>query len=121
MLENLLLKEQSHLMPGLMMRLLSVSASSTVTPLQGSPLMFHADAAFLPHLPRIMFSAATHGVEAPPTELRPRERSRCRSRCQRSSPPETAGTAEGTHGQGEQAPPKGLTAGENAQDAAGST
>jgi hypothetical protein len=34
---------------------------STAAPLQGSPLMFHAGdrLAFWPHLPRIVFSAAT--------------------------------------------------------------
>jgi hypothetical protein len=46
-------------MPGLMLRLLSTSVSSTAAPLQGSPLMFHAVDARRPHLPRMVFSAAT--------------------------------------------------------------
>jgi hypothetical protein len=46
-------------MPGLMVRLLSMLVSSTATPLQGSPLMFHAVEARTRHLRRIVFSAAT--------------------------------------------------------------
>jgi len=64
--------EQSHLMAGLMLGLLSTSVVSTATPLQGSPLMFHAGDARRPHRPRIVFSAAaarlhTHGIMHPGT------------------------------------------------------
>jgi hypothetical protein len=48
------------LMAGLMLGLLSMLVVlSAATPLQGSPLMFQADDARRPHLPRIVFSAAT--------------------------------------------------------------
>jgi hypothetical protein len=47
-------------MPGLTMGLLSMSVSSTAVPVQGSPpVMFHVLGGFVPHLPRIAFSAAT--------------------------------------------------------------
>jgi hypothetical protein len=53
------LKEQSHLMAGLMLGSLStLVVVSAATPLQGSPLMFHADEARRRHLSRIVFSAA---------------------------------------------------------------
>jgi hypothetical protein len=55
-----LLKEQSHLMPGLTTGLSSMLVSSTAVPVQGSPpVMFQVLGGFVPHLPRIAFSAAT--------------------------------------------------------------
>jgi hypothetical protein len=60
------LKEQSHLMAGLMLGSLStLVVVSAAMPLQGSPLMFHADDARRRHLCRIVFSAAAARVTQP--------------------------------------------------------
>ena len=50
--------EHSHLMAGLKLGLSSMTVPSVAAPVQGSPLMFHADDAVWPSLANTAFTAA---------------------------------------------------------------